>query len=700
MAYRVASGFFTRLAPAHFVSPTLAPDLRTFAIVALAYYVGCLLGFVFRFPASGIAYIWPPNAILLAALFLTKRQTWPIVLVAALVAHGLAHVQNGVPVLTWLWQFLGNGVQAVLAAWIALHFSERPYFETPRGVTAFVVGAAVAAPALASLIPATVYVQMGWARDFWSAWGMRTLTNVVTTITLVPPLVAVFDPDHRLFRSLTVARGVEFAVLLLAMFVVDLGTSNLLGTASPGLPAALYACMPFSLWAAARFGIPGLSLCLLAVAYLTINALGSQAPPAGALAVQAIVTIQMFIGIAGSPLMFVSVARQERRHAQQTEEALHHSEAKNAAILRALPDLMFVQSKDADHRYLDYYARDERDLLAPPEAFMGRRMRDILPPDLARSFEEGFELTLASSEAQVLEYSLPILGQERFYEARITSMDDDRFLSIVRDITERKREGVALQKAHQALDRTSRASALGELAASIAHEVQQPLTAISTNAAACLRSLDDDDEPDARQLSAALTDIMEDSRRASQVIRRTRELFSGSTRENLPVDLNSAIVEVLALTHHRAEQCAESVRAELDAGQLVVMGDRVQLQQVLLNLVVNALDAMSSVSAPTRAVVVRAWHDDAFIRVAVRDSGPGFDPTDVGRIFQPFYTTKPDGLGIGLAISRSIIQAHGGELTAALNPTGGATFEFRLPSTLKPAEGNVAVRSRRPPAES
>jgi len=131
-----------------------------------------------------------------------------------------------------------------------------------------------------------------------------------------------------------------------------------------------------------------------------------------------------------------------------------------------------------------------------------------------------------------------------------------------------------------------------------------------------------------------------------------------------------------------------------------VMGDRVQIQQVLLNLVVNALDAMSSVPGPNRSVIVRASRDDGFVRVSVRDSGHGFDPKDIGRIFQPFYTTKPDGLGIGLAISRSIIHAHGGELTAALNPTGGATFEFRLPDTLQATEGDVAVRSRRHAAES
>lgn len=698
MSDRVASSFVARVPSVHLSWPTLGSDLRLAALVAVAYYIGCLFGFAFRFPSSGIAYIWPPNAILLVTLLISRRDVWPMILAAALASHGIAHTQDGVPIFRWMWLFLGNSVQAVVAASIVLRLCGTSwYFETPRGVTVFVVGAALVAPTIASLIPAAIYVKLGWAHEFWAGWGMRMLTNFVTTIMLVPPFVAIMRRDHSAFRTLTVGRAAEFMLLLLGLFTVDVVTFKLLGPTYGGLPPAIYACMPFSVWAAARFGIPGLSVCLLAVAYLTINAPGSQFPPSGTLTVQSIVTIQMFVAIAGSPLMFLSVAREESRHVQRAEEALHHSEAKNAAILRALPDLMFVQSKDPDHRYLEYYARDRRDLLVTPEAFLGKRMKDVLPIDLARSFEELFQRAIETGEAQVMEYTLSLHAEDRFYEARVAPCDDDRFLSIVRDITERKRAESALQKAHQALERMSRASALGELAASIAHEVQQPLNAISTNAAACLRSLDED-EPDARRLGQALTDIMDDSQRAGQVIRRTRELFSGTARENAPVDLNSAIIEVLAITRPRAERSAEAVRAELDAGELIVMGDRVQLQQVLLNLVVNALDAMSSLPGPHRSVIVRAWRDEAGVHVSVRDSGHGFDAKDVGRIFQPFYTTKPEGLGIGLAISRSIIDAHGGKLSATLNPTGGATFQFTLPDVGTMAPTRVA-RSNKPAAD-
>jgi signal transduction histidine kinase len=674
MTERTVTGVPIRLS-----TSTFSSDLRAILLLAVAYYVGCLLGFITRFPSSGIAYIWPPTAILVVGLVLSKPSLWPMILGATLVTHGIAHHQDDLPVATWLWQFLGNGTQAVIGASVVLLFCERSScFDTPRGVTGFVLGAAIAAPAIASVLPAPFYVQMGWAADFWSAWGMRTLTNAVTTITLVPPLLAIFTPERRVFRNVTAIRTAEFAVLLLGLMLVDLAAWPPLNDSHWGVPPALYAGMPFFIWAAVRFGVPGLSVALLAAVCLTVHAAGVHLPPDMSATV-AIVSIQMFVVIAGSPLMFLSVVREESRQVRRTEKALHHSEAKNAAILRALPDLMFVLSRDSDHRYLDAYARDTGDLLVSPEQFLGRRMRDVLPGDLARSFEELIERAEASGEAQMVEYSLPIGGIERSFEARVVVCDDDRLVSIVRDITERKRADAALRKARQALERMSRASALGELAAAIAHEVRQPLTAIATNAAACLRALDDS-ASDSQQLGAALTDIMEDSQRAAQVVRRTSDLFKGGSRENAPVNLNAAILEVLALTRQRAEPSSEAVQADLETDLLMVMGDRVQLQQVLLNLVLNGLESMRSVPGPNRTVIVRSRRHGRSVHIAVQDSGPGFDPIDAERMFQPFYTTKSEGLGIGLAISRSIIEAHHGRLTASLNPTHGATFEIVLPA--------------------
>ena len=683
MPDRVLSPFMQGLFSAHPPRFASTVGFRTGVFVALAYYLACLTGFLFRFPSSDLAYISPPTAVLLASLLLVRRGAWPTMLGAAFLAHVAAHVREDVPALVWGSQFLANGVQAVVAALIVFRFCGTPFrCDTLRGVSAFVAGAAVAAPALASLLPTYVDLRMDGANGFWSAWGMRTLTNVVTTVTLVPPLIAIFGADRRLLTRATLTQTVEFILLLLASIAVLVAALTFLPATPVGFPLALYACVPFLAWAAVRFGFSGLSIALLAVASMSFDALSRHAPGAGAPPADMIVGIQLFVVIWVMPLMLLSAVREEGRHARRTEQALYHSEAKNAAILRAIPDLMFVQTKDSEYRYLDYYAGNRSELLVDPDQFLGKRMRDVLPPDLARSFERLFQQTLESGEPRVMEYSLPIQGTVRVYEARVVPCQDDRLLSIVRDITEAKHAEAALQQAHHELERISRASALGELAASIAHEVQQPLCAISANAAACERLLDHD-VPDSRQIREALGDIVDDAMRASHVIVRTRALFSGGRRENAPVDLNSAIREVLAMTRNRAERGADSVRTDLNDGALIVMGDRIQLQQVLLNLVVNGLEAMRHVTREHRELLVRSWRSERLAHVAVRDTGQGFDPADLERIFDPFYTTKSEGLGMGLAISRSIVLAHHGTLRATLNIGGGATFEFAIPAALQ-----------------
>ena len=172
-------------------SDELWPLLLPALVVGATYYAGCLIGFALRFPASGISFLWPPTAVLTSSLLTTSRQAWLPLLGAAFVAHAIAHTQNGVPVGVWPVQFLANAVQAVLAVYAIRHYaSGRPLFGDLRSATAFVVGASIAAPAVASLIPVGVYLNMGWAVDAWQAWRTRVVSNSIASLTLVPPMVA------------------------------------------------------------------------------------------------------------------------------------------------------------------------------------------------------------------------------------------------------------------------------------------------------------------------------------------------------------------------------------------------------------------------------------------------------------------------------------------------------------------------------
>jgi C4-dicarboxylate-specific signal transduction histidine kinase len=218
------------------------------------------------------------------------------------------------------------------------------------------------------------------------------------------------------------------------------------------------------------------------------------------------------------------------------------------------------------------------------------------------------------------------------------------------------------------------------LATSIAHEVNQPLAAVTTNGSACLRWLAGE-PPNLDEARECLRRIIRQGNRASEVIARIRALVKKSVLAKARLDLSETIQEVLAMTNTEARRHRVSVRTELAARLPAVRGDRVQLQQVVLNLVMNGIEAMKVVTDRPRELLISSQpHESSKVLVAVQDSGIGLDPQGMERLFEAFYTTKPEGMGMGLSISRSIIEAHGGRLWPAANGDCGATFQFTLPT--------------------
>lgn len=243
----------------------------------------------------------------------------------------------------------------------------------------------------------------------------------------------------------------------------------------------------------------------------------------------------------------------------------------------------------------------------------------------------------------------------------------------------RRQEELSAQRLRQDLAHIGRVSALGELTASLAHELNQPLTAILSNAQAAQRLLTAD-SVDLAEMREILNDIVADDKRAGEVIGRLRFLLKKGALEHVPLDLNEVVREVARLVRNDAIIRNVSMSLELGSGLPPVRGDRVQLQQVVLNLVLNGLEAMREPLAGERTLVIRTSREgEAAIAIAVQDSGTGIDDTDGDRMFQPLYTTKSEGLGMGLAIARTIVNAHGGRLVATNNTAGGATFHFTLP---------------------
>jgi len=256
---------------------------------------------------------------------------------------------------------------------------------------------------------------------------------------------------------------------------------------------------------------------------------------------------------------------------------------------------------------------------------------------------------------------------------------------VVEDITERKRAEEALAEAQTNLERVTRATAMGELAASIAHEVNQPLAAAVANGHACARWLAAK-PPNLPEANDAVQRIVRDANRASEIVSRIRAFLKRGAPHKTELDLGEVVREVIGMVQGEARARNVSLRVEAAADLPPVVADRVALQQVILNLVMNAIEAMSAVEERDRVVEVGAdKHGADALRVAVRDSGVGLDPNRRNRIFDAFYTTKPEGMGMGLAISRSIVEAHGGRLWATANEIAGETFQFTLPLAARPA---------------
>jgi C4-dicarboxylate-specific signal transduction histidine kinase len=253
------------------------------------------------------------------------------------------------------------------------------------------------------------------------------------------------------------------------------------------------------------------------------------------------------------------------------------------------------------------------------------------------------------------------------------------YIGAVQDISRRQSSEEALGKARSELAHVARVMSLGALTASIAHEVNQPLSGIITNASTCMRMLEAD-PPNIDGARETVRRTIRDGHRAADVITRLRALFSRKEALTERLDLNEATREVIALSMSELQGNRIILRAELANELPLVTGDRVQLQQVILNLLRNASDAMSSVDNRPRQLLIRTKQDgNGAVRLSVQDNGVGIQPESINKLFDAFYTTKSDGMGIGLSVSRSIIETHQGSLWATPNDGPGATFSFSIP---------------------
>jgi PAS domain S-box-containing protein len=327
------------------------------------------------------------------------------------------------------------------------------------------------------------------------------------------------------------------------------------------------------------------------------------------------------------------------------------------------------------------------------ESLLGKTIHDLLPAEHARRVHASDQRVLASGNVLEAEESIPHDDGLHTYIVIKSPLRDGEgkpyaICSIATDITEWKRLQADLTRA-------SRVSSMGELSASLAHEISQPIAAAVTNANTCLRWLSHD-EPNLVEARAAASRIIQDGRRAGEIIKRVRLLFNKNSLQRELVDLNEIVREMMLLLHSEAAQFAAFIRTELAADLPHVMGDRVQLQQVLMNLMMNSIDAMKDMAGRRELTIQSQCGEDGQVLISVSDTGVGLPPEQADKIFDAFFTTKTQGTGMGLRISQSIIESHGGSLWAADNSPRGARFCFKLPAgneTFDPLESEDRIEA-------
>jgi signal transduction histidine kinase len=542
------------------------------ALFAVAYVLTARLGRGFRFQDSQIGVVWPPNALLLAALLLTPRRSWWLVFAASAVAHTMA-MGSSVPAWRVAWQIAANAAFTAATAEAVRRFIGLPLrFGKPRDVLMFTTLSFGVSLLFALTASAFVLTFAGVETAFTPTIAlMRVMLSNTTALLIVTPAVVLgarLGPDW--LSAISARRALETAVIMGTVLGVGLVAFD----AGPGLarlPWVLLLTFPPLMWAAVRLGPAGASASLLCIAALSMWGTARQLGPFVVTEnADMVLSLQLYWIVIGPPVMLLAAAIRERARAEAT---LH----------------------------------DQRNQLA----------------------------------------------------------------------------------------RVTRIATAGELSGALAHELRQPITSILANAQAALLLLRRG-VADVDQLRPILEDIVRQDQQASNVIARLRSLLQGETPHLEPIAVESVVRDALALTRSSAATAGAAVHAQIFGPLPRVQGDQVQLLQVVVNLVVNACEAMIETAPSERVVQLRVEKVAADrVDVAVIDRGIGLPRDDEDRVFEPFFTTKDAGLGLGLAIGRSIATAHGGRLWARNNDGhSGATFHLELP-TQPPRAGRVDVPAGR-----
>jgi PAS domain S-box-containing protein len=672
MPHQASDPFWKSQRSRQTLSTPLAIDagaIRAGALVFVGYYLGAKVGLLLTFKPHPISVFWPPNSILLAALLLTPARIWWFLLLAVFPAHLIAELQSQVPPMMVVCWFISNCGEAVIGAGLTRYLLRGPVrFDSLRGVAVFCVCAAFLGPFLSSFVDAGFVALNGWGQSsYLDNWRARFFSNALSALTLTPAILTWCNFRPAQWRQISSGHALEGSILFLGLVIAS--TVVLYNARTNPDPVLFYAPLPFLLWAVFRFGDRATSAAILIITFLAIwSSAHGHGPFAGESAEINARSMEMFLIIMAVPIMLLAAGIQERRKAEE----------RFARAFRASPDPMSIIRQrdgmllDVNDRWVETFGYQRKETI-------GRTLLDL---NLCFSESEHVQRMIGFSEGEPIR-DLECVVRTRNGGVRDVSLSADVvemgnepcFIVIIRDITDRK----FVEKANRDLAHASRVALLGELTASIAHEIDQPLGAILSNADAAELLLETE-SPSLDEVRKILADIRTDDLRASDIIRHIRLLTRKRVMQMETLDVNDVAGEVVRLMEGEARRRSVSLHTKFAAAAMIT-GDRVHLQQVMMNLLLNGMEAMADTPESERHLFVRtAINGQRRVEISVTDSGRGIPPEKLPRLFESFFTMKESGMGLGLSIARSIVDAHQGRIFAENNSDGGATFRFDLPA--------------------
>ena len=658
--------------------------VAAFCGFVVAYYFAYRYGMSFSQAAA--SPFWFPDSILLCALLMSPPRRWWLLILAILPIRLFSEVAAGIPAWFLLATSAIDSAKGIVTALALRWLIDNPLrLKTVREFALYLLVAVLAVPAAGAFAGAAV--RSIFDPNFWLSWQQWFLGDALAQLIITPAILYwVFGAQGNL-RVRSSRRLVEGGLLAAGLIVSGYLATNTESSSVDFTESRFYAPVPFLFWAAIRFGMVGASGAVTVIAFFAVEAaLVGRGPFSGRSPGDTALALQHFLLWRSAPLYLVAALTEQR---WGVERRLRESEDRFRSMANTAPVLLWVLD---NNKHCEFFNQGWLE-------FTGRKLDEEIKagwlenvhPEDAPHCREVYVAAFEARERFEIEYRLRRHDGEyhwvlqRGVPRHAQNGDFIGYIGSAIDITDRKQA----EDSNRKLAHAQRLVVLGQLSAAIAHEVRQPLAAILSNADAA-RMMLNSPRPPLGEIRDIIADIRKDDLRADEVIGRIRDFLRKRNPQMHRLDLNVAVSDVCRFVAADARKRQVQIRTDLAPGLPLVIGDRTQLQQVLLNLIVNAMDAMQDHPHGSRQLSVRTEANGiGGIDVAVEDCGNGIPPGDLRRLFEPFFTTGIEGMGLGLTIAQSIIAAHHGRIWAENNPGGGATFHFSIPT----AEGQTARRS-------